>query len=71
MPVLSLNLITLPLDYCVLTSFLSLLPSLIGIQSSVPVLFSYVPFLPGTPLFKMFHGSKLSSEQNPNDLVGH
>lgn len=61
------------LDYCAPTSFLSLLRSLTGLQSSMPVYFSYIPFPPDTILFKMFHGSELASEQNLliHVLVGH
>lgn len=64
----SLNLSTQPLDYCVLTSFLSLLFSLTGIQSHVLFNFPISPFPPGTLLL---HGSELSSEQNLNVPVGH
>lgn len=70
LPRRSLNLITLPLDYCVLTSFLSLLP---GLPFNLTCLFNFSlpPFPPGTLLLRMFHGSALSSEQNLSDPVGH
>lgn len=67
--VLSLNLTSLSLDYCVLTSFLSLLPTLafnLKCLFNFPILF----FPPSTLLLKMFHGSVLSLQQNLNVPVG-
>lgn len=42
----------------------ALLPRPTGIQSNVRLI-SYIPFPPNTLQLKMFHGSELSSEQNP------
>ena len=67
--VLSLNLTSLSLDYCVLTSFLSLLPTL---AFNLKCLFNFpiLLFPPSTLLLKMFHGSVLSLQQNLNVPVG-
>lgn len=69
MPMLNLNLITLPLDYCGLTSFLSLLPTL---AFNLKCLFNFPlsTFPLGALLLKMFRGPALSLEQNLNVPVG-
>ena len=60
-----LNLFTLFLAYCVLTSCLA---SPFNLKCLFNLLRS--PFPPDTSLLKMFHGSPLSSEQNLNVPAG-
>ena len=69
MPMLNPNLTTLPLDYCGLTSFLSLLPTL-AFNPKCLFNFPLSTFPPGTLLLKMFRGPTLSLEQNLNVPVG-